>query len=630
MRYALMLGVGLAALSTAAFAQSAPNTPAPAGPPGQTTSAATSPVAISDAGAAQDEIVVTGTVRPERKIDTSISVSSVNAATIQQLAPQSAADLIRNIPGIRSEASGGEGNANISVRGLPVASGGAKFVQFQEDGIPVLEFGDIAFGTADTFLKADFNVARVEVVRGGSASTAADNAPGAVINFVTKTGETDGGAVQVTRGVDFDRTRIDFDYGGHLGDDWRFHVGGFYHYGEGPKKTGITGENGGQIKANVTRQFENGFIRFDLKFLDDRTPVYLPVPVAINRNGQDATYSSIPGFDIHSGAIQSPALQNLLYLDKNGNRGTDSVQDGYRAVTRAFGAEVSFDLGSGVQFDDKFRYAINSGGFVGPYPANVDTAQNIANGIGGTGSTVTLASGPTKGTAYTGYAINTVYFDVTVNNLNTFTNNLTLSKKFDTENAGRFQVTAGYTKSGQHLGLDWHWQDYILSAQDGGRAQLLNIANAAGVQQTDNGLLAYDARAFGDCCVRSYDVQYSVDAPWLNVNWKLSKFTFDGSLRYDFQTARGTYRESAGCGRSDRRRPERRDYRARAECENSGERPAAAGQLHLPLFIPIRSAAITSSPTISRSSRAAAGARALTPTGCCPPTRTGRCHAIRP
>ena len=544
----LLLGVGLAAIAAPALAQSAPNTPAPAGPPGATTSAATSPVAETDSGAQQEEIVVTGTVRPERKIDTSISVSSVNAATIAQLAPQSAADLIRNIPGIRSEASGGEGNANISVRGLPVASGGAKFVQFQEDGIPVLEFGDIAFGTADTFLKADFNVARVEVVRGGSASTAADNAPGAVINFVTKTGETDGGAVQVTRGVDFDRTRLDFDYGGHLGDDWRFHVGGFYHYGEGPKKTGLTGENGSQFKANLTRQFENGFIRFDLKFLDDRTPVYLPVPVAINRNGQDATYSSIPGFDLHSGAIQSPALSQLTYLDKNANRGTDSVQDGYRAVTKAFGAEASFDLGSGIQFDDKFRYAINSGGFVGPYPANVGLAQDLGNGIGGAGSTVTLASGPNAGAAYSGYAINTVYFDVTLNNFNTFTNNLTLSKKFDTDNLGRFQVTLGYTKSGQHLGMDWHWQNYLLTAQDGGRAQLLNVTNAQGALQTERGLIAYDARAFGDCCVRAYDVQYSIDAPWVNLNWKFNKFTFDGSLRYDIQSARGNYRESAGAG----------------------------------------------------------------------------------
>jgi len=508
----------------------------------------TGATATVDTGAQQDEIVVTGTTRPERKIDTSISVSSVNAESIGQIAPQSAADLIRYIPGIRSEASGGEGNANISVRGLPVASGGAKFVQFQEDGIPVLLFGDIAFATADTFVKVDNNIARVEAVRGGSASTAASNAPGAILNFITKDGSIEGGSVGIVRGVDYDRTRLDFDYGAHLGDDWKFHAGGFYHYGEGVKKTGLTGENGGQFKANLTRKLADGFIRLDVKFLDDRSPVYLPVPVAYNRTGTTATYSSIPGFDLKSGALQSPAYNTLLSLDRNGNRITDRLEDGYRTVTKAFGGEASFDLGGGFKFDDKFRYAINSGKFVGPYPANVDTAANIATGIGGAGSTVTLASGPNAGAAYAGYAVNTVVFDVTLNNFNTFTNDLRLSKAFDTGSTGTITATVGYTKSGQHIGMDWHWQDYLLTAQDGGRAQLLNVRNAAGVLQTQNGLVAYDARAFGDCCVRNYDVQYSVDAPWLNLDWKVGKLTVDASVRYDIQSARGTYQEAAGNG----------------------------------------------------------------------------------
>ena len=537
-RRALFLA-STALLAGPLWAQTAPSAP---------TTAVTGPTAAIDTGAGQDEIIVTGTTRPERKIDTSISISTVNAETIGQINPQSAADLIRYIPGIRSEASGGEGNANISVRGLPVASGGAKFVQFQEDGIPVLLFGDIAFGTADTFVKADNNIARVEAVRGGSASTAADNAPGAILNFITKDGTVEGGSIGVLRGVNFDRTRLDVDYGAHLGDDWKFHVGGFFHYGEGVKQTRLIGEDGGQIKANLTRKFETGFIRLDLKFLDDRSPVYLPVPVAFNTTGSSARYSSIPGFDLKSGALQSPALSTLLALDRNGNRITDRVEDGYRAVTKAFGGEAQFDLGNGITFDDKFRYAINTGKFVGPYPANVGTAASLAAGIGGAGSTATLASGANAGAAYTGLAVNTVYFDVTLHNFDTFTNNLTLSKAFDTGDYGKITATGGYTKSGQHIGMDWHWQNYLLTAQDGGNAQLLNVRNAAGVLQTQNGLIAYDARAFGDCCVRDYDVQYSVDAPWFNLNWKIGKFNVDGSLRYDIQSARGTYRESAGNG----------------------------------------------------------------------------------
>ncbi|WP_163360909.1 TonB-dependent receptor plug domain-containing protein, partial [Escherichia coli] len=88
-------------------------------------------------------------------------------------------------PGIRAEASGGESNANVAVRGIPVSAGGARYIQFQEDGLPVLQFGDIAFATPDTWMRADAAFDRLEVVRGGSASTLATGAPGGIINFIT-------------------------------------------------------------------------------------------------------------------------------------------------------------------------------------------------------------------------------------------------------------------------------------------------------------------------------------------------------------------------------------------------------------------------------------------------------------
>ncbi len=507
------------------------------------------PVTTPDSGGVGlSELVVTATLRPERKMDTSVSVSSVGDAVIQQVAPQSSADLIRSIPGIRSEASGGEGNANISVRGLPVASGGAKFVQFQEDGLPVLDFGDIAFGTADTFVKVDYNIDKVELVRGGSASTAASNAPGAVINFITKTGKSDGGAVGLTEGLDFNRTRLDLDYGGHIGDQWRFHVGGFYNYGTGPKSVGYSAENGGQIKANITREFEHGFIRLDAKFLDDRAPVWLPVPVGISTVGGGTKFTSLPGFDFLNGALQTPYLQNLLSLDHNGNRVTDHLSDGYHTVTKAFGGEVSFDVGSGIQLDDKFRMAFNSGGFVGPYPGNVDTSANIASSIGGAGSSLVVATGPNAGSAYAGpYAVNTVIFDTTLRNFNVFSNQLTLSKTFDAGEYGHGSLTFSYFHSNQTIGMDWHWTDYVLGAQ-GQNAPLLNVVNAAGKTVTDHGLVGYNAAAFGNCCVRNYDVDYSIDAPSLNADWKFHGLDVDASVRYDIQGAHGTYAESTGPG----------------------------------------------------------------------------------
>ena len=85
-----------------------------------------------DTAAADADIIVTGVARGQNRLDSSVSVSSLDQATLQTTAPRSVAELFRNIPGVRSESSGGEGNANIAVRGLPVASGGSKFLQLQE------------------------------------------------------------------------------------------------------------------------------------------------------------------------------------------------------------------------------------------------------------------------------------------------------------------------------------------------------------------------------------------------------------------------------------------------------------------------------------------------------------------
>ncbi|MDF9301142.1 TonB-dependent receptor [Tritonibacter mobilis] len=82
-----------------------------------------------------DEIILTGVVNPSSKIESSISLTSLKAKNISQTVPRSTAEIFRTIPGIRSESSGGEGNANIAVRGVPISSGGSKYVQLQEDGL---------------------------------------------------------------------------------------------------------------------------------------------------------------------------------------------------------------------------------------------------------------------------------------------------------------------------------------------------------------------------------------------------------------------------------------------------------------------------------------------------------------
>ncbi|KTF29656.1 hypothetical protein OZ12_20080, partial [Xanthomonas translucens pv. translucens] len=54
-----------------------------------------------------DSVFVTGTASAKSKLKSSVSVSTVGAEAIEQSTPRSTAEIFRNIPGIRSESSGG-------------------------------------------------------------------------------------------------------------------------------------------------------------------------------------------------------------------------------------------------------------------------------------------------------------------------------------------------------------------------------------------------------------------------------------------------------------------------------------------------------------------------------------------
>ena len=257
----------------------------------------------------------TGVAKGRDMLDSAISASSFDGVEIDKLGMPSIAEILRNVPGIRAEAVSGEGNANYSIRGLPLAATGSKYLQFQEDGMPVIEFGDLNFFGSDVFMRADMNLAQVQTIRGGSASTFSSNSPGGVINFISKTGETEGGAVQVSTGLDYDSKRLDFDYGGKLSDSLRFHFGGFYRQGEGPREAGYDALKGGQIKVNLTKTFSGGFVRLYGKFLDDRTPTYLQMPIKVSGTNAKPIYSNVANFDIRKDVIASNNISSLVTLD---------------------------------------------------------------------------------------------------------------------------------------------------------------------------------------------------------------------------------------------------------------------------------------------------------------------------
>lgn len=491
-----------------------------------------------------NEVVITGVMNPKSKLESSVSVSTLNTSNLQQTVYRTTSEIFRSIPGIRSEASGGDGNTNITVRGVPISSGGSKYLQLQEDGLPVLLFGDIAFATSDIFLRADNSIARVEAIRGGSASTQSSNSPAGIINFISNTGAVEGGSVGMTFGLDNKNFRTDFGFGTPLSESVSFHIGGFYRQGEGVRSTGFSA-NGAQVKANITKRFKNGYARVYYKFLNDRTPGYMPMPMQVTGTNDNPKWGSMDNFSATLGTMHTPYLMQNLGIGPDGALRRSNVSDGMNPNSQSIGTEMSFDLGNDWKVEDRARISFNKGRFVAPFPAEIATGNALATSVskllGDTTGTASLvyANG---GGAFNGnnQAIRLHMFDTELNNFNNMVNDFKVSKKVSIAD-----FSFGLFKAYQNINMSWLWNSYLMEV-NGNSAQMLNVVDSAGNTLTQNGLYAYGVPAWGNCCQRNYNTQYDITAPYAGVEIQLSdKWNAGASFRWDMGSVRGTYAGSA-------------------------------------------------------------------------------------
>lgn len=479
-----------------------------------------------------EAVVVTGVTNPKAKIESSVSVTTLKTETVAQSAPRTTAEIFRTIPGIRSESSGGEGNSNISVRGVPISSGGSKYVQLQEDGLPVLLYGDMSFATADIFTRFDANVARIEAIRGGSASTQTSNAPGGIINIISKTGKSEGGIIGTTFGANYDSFRTDFSYGTEVADNLYIHAGGFYRVGEGIRDAGFTANNGGQFKLSLMKEFENGSVRVYGKYLNDRAIAYLPAPIQVSGTNANPTWEDAPNFDATTGSLHTPNLTQTLRLGPDGEPSRGDVTDGMHPVSTSLGIAAKFDLGNGYKVSNNGRFSANSGAFVSPFPSQVGTSALIADSFGA-GSTLQFTDGSPVGANSLVARIH--MFDVELENFNNFMNDIKLSKSYN-----NLDITLGYFKSIQNVSMNWSWNSYLQEVK-GENARLINVFDPAGAPLSENGLYAYGTPFWGNLA-RNYDTQYNVSAPYLNIALEASEsLNFDASVRFDYGKVDGAF-----------------------------------------------------------------------------------------
>jgi outer membrane receptor protein involved in Fe transport len=410
-------------------------------------------------------VVVTGTVAPRSNLESSVAVTTLPPAVIEQAQPRSTTEMLRYVPGFtRVESSGGEVNQNISMRGIL----GVEYVMFMEDGLPVFPTMHTFFMNADNLFRPDENIANMEVVRGGSSSLFGSNTPGAVINFLNKTGGSDfSGTMRLTAGT-HGLGRYDFNANGPLGDLWRFNAGGFYRYDEGIRNPGYPGIRGGQIKANLTRLLSNGYLRFSGKVIDDRNQFILPLPFT---NPSDPTYVS--GFSDY-GAMNTNQGLDLRVPTPDGSLQLP-LGDGLRTSASWFTVDAQFDLPNGFTLQNSGQIMRNAQSWNAILPFNLfNSAAYITapTDIGGLG----YPAGSTYRYVYTNlFDASGAHLPFSTANdlvapggewhinkpLSAFQDQLQLRKTFGDNAFSAGLYFANYTQGNQ-----WYFTDILMDVQD--------------------------------------------------------------------------------------------------------------------------------------------------------------------
>ncbi|HEU0065841.1 MAG TPA: TonB-dependent receptor [Sphingomonas sp.] len=343
-----------------------------------TTQTATPQAAPSGEGTDDmQDIVVTGqTTRDRPLITSSADITYATREDIDRRAPRSTADMLELVPGIFVEATAGEASNNYSVRGLQ--GGGQRFVQLEEDGMPILYGG----GGADFFFQQDLTIDRLEAVKGGSSGVLTVNGAGATINFISKKPNFDTfeGAVRLT-GMNYGLKRADFYYSAPLAENLAFNFGGYVQSSPGVRRNPFD-YAGYRIKGSLEYRFPaGGSIRLSGRRGDMETAFYASAPYRFE-NGKPA---SIPGFDIQRDNIGGDAFSSIrvpvsTFVDAGGYR-PFRYRDGIRSVYTQARIDIDVPVSDTISLFARSRYIDYKYDFNGLFPGSGTGNAGLASAV---------------------------------------------------------------------------------------------------------------------------------------------------------------------------------------------------------------------------------------------------------
>ena len=506
---------------------------------------AAEPAPAADAATSGDtleEVVVTASAGDKSKLNTSTSISSITTEQIQNFDATSTAELYRLIPGIQVAGTQGDGgNSNIGVRGLRTPTGGSPFVQVQEDGLPTVLFGDIQFGNNDYWTHPMPTDERIEAIRGGTASTLASQAIGAVLNHISYTGRNEGGYVELEKGLGYDYTKFNFRLGGHLNDTTYYNLGGYYDVGRGIQNADYNVSNSYAVKGNITRELDGGkgYVRLLFKAADTQEPSYNGCVSSASKSGNSVGgLGPSPWCDGRNQAAGYSALNgSALFPDVSGNLARQPL-NGILTHEHWVQMQTHYDYGNGLTIDDNARIARMGGQFNVQFYGAGPTAGAI-----GAGESLIYANGPKAGQLFTDpYVSSSASVHTNMNHMDHIANDL--SGTFKTESgAAKIDLKLGYLYYSQRIAEDWHSNSSINEAHGSTPAELDLVD---GLNGTGNLLCVGGQCAFNGGWNQQFDATFTNNAPYLDVNLDIGKLNLDASVREEFFHGSGYAQGSSG------------------------------------------------------------------------------------
>lgn len=337
-------------------------------------------VTLQEGGSQLDEVVLTGTSVFRSQKQAPLSISSLKMKEITKLSANSQADILRAVPGITAEGGGGETATNIFIRGLP-SPGQFGFTPLQYDGIPLIGTFGLNSSAHDVYARPDIGFKGVEFVRGGAAILFGSGSTAGLINYTSKTGDTDPGSIINFEWGSGGRVKTDFYTGGQLGGEdsnTYYAFTGFIRKDNGPLDTGLA-TRGYQFRGNIKKKFDKGSFILSGHYINDRAQFYLPLPLSggdrkpIAGNDGDEVLQLLPG-----------DLEATSFLHAGGNY-QSPIEDGVFTKGGYLMADFNYNLADRLTFKSKIRFAEYQHNFAlyvggnGAQPNPVTIAEYVNN-----------------------------------------------------------------------------------------------------------------------------------------------------------------------------------------------------------------------------------------------------------